>query len=81
MCSSDLNERDHAVFVAFLPADAPRFAVSVLLEHAGGGGAQAGPLMREVIKLLLEREKRDSPPPASGVPAATAQSPLARVPG
>ena len=76
------NERDHAVFVAFLPADAPRYAVSVLLEHAGGGGAQAGPLMREVIKLLLEQEKRETSPPATGAPAAaTVQSPQARVPG
>ena len=74
--------RSHAVFVAFLPADAPRYAVSVLLEHAGGGGAQAGPLMREVIKLLLEQEKRETSPPATGVPAAaTVLSPQARVPG
>lgn len=66
-------ERDHAVFVAFVPAEAPRYAVSVLLEHAGGGGAQAAPFAREVIKLLLDRP--------AGPAAAAEQSAERRVPG
>jgi penicillin-binding protein 2 len=41
--------RDHAWFVAYVPADTP-FAVVVLVEHGGHGGSAAVPLAREMIK-------------------------------
>ncbi len=44
----------HAWFVGFAPAQDPRVAVAVLLENAGGGGAVAAPLAREVIRQALE---------------------------
>jgi penicillin-binding protein 2 len=43
--------RDHAWFTAFAPADKPEIAVTVLLEHGGGGGANAAP----IAKVILER--------------------------
>lgn len=52
------RQRDHALFVAYAPADAPRYAVSVVMEHAGGGGQMAGPVVGDVFKLLVESEKK-----------------------
>lgn len=50
------NARDHALFVAYVPADAPRYAVAAIVEHGGGGGAVAAPLVRDVIEAVLEAE-------------------------
>lgn len=48
-----LRFRDHAWFVAFAPAMAPRIAVAVLIEHGGHGASAAGPVAREMIKTYL----------------------------
>ena len=61
------EQRDHALFVAYFPAAKPKYAVSVVLEHAGGGGAQAAPLARDLIKLLLEKDRQE---PSVAPPAA-----------
>jgi penicillin-binding protein 2 len=45
--------RDHAWFVAFAPADAPRIAVAVLVENAGFGAANAAPVARKVLDAYL----------------------------
>lgn len=46
--------RDHALFIAFAPADAPKIAIMVLAEHAGGGGgAIAAPIARQVMDAYL----------------------------
>jgi penicillin-binding protein 2 len=55
------EQRDHALFVAYVPADKPRYAVSVVVEHGGGGGATAGPVMRDVISQLLARDPAAKP--------------------
>lgn len=47
--------RDHAWFVAYAPADAPKIAVVVLIEHGGQGGSVAAPLAREMIRRYLSR--------------------------
>ena len=44
---------DHAWFVAYAPAYAPRIAVAVLVEHGGHGGEDAAPLARRVIAVGL----------------------------
>jgi len=48
--------RDHALFVAFAPVDAPRIAVAVILEHGGGGSTDAAPVAKEVIEAWLDQE-------------------------
>ena len=48
--------RDHGLFVAFAPADAPRYAISVVLEH-GNHGAAAGVIARDVMTYLFEPER------------------------
>ncbi len=45
--------RDHGLFVAFAPAAAPRYAISVVLEH-GNHGAAAAVIARDVITYLFE---------------------------
>jgi len=46
--------RDHAWFVAVAPADAPKIAVAVLIEHGGHGGSAAAPIAKELIKAYLQ---------------------------
>lgn len=46
--------RDHALFVAFAPADAPKYAVSVIVEHGAHGGTAAAPVARDVLTYLFE---------------------------
>jgi penicillin-binding protein 2 len=45
--------RDHAWFIAFAPADAPRIAVAVLVENAGFGSQNAAPVARKVLDTYL----------------------------
>ncbi|MDH5435949.1 MAG: penicillin-binding protein 2, partial [Gammaproteobacteria bacterium] len=52
--------RDHALFIAFAPADKPRIAIALIVENAGGGGANAAPIARKVMDAYfnnLENEK------------------------
>jgi penicillin-binding protein 2 len=49
----DRRMQDHAWFVAYAPADDPKVAVAVLVEHGGHGGSVAGPLASRVIKAGL----------------------------
>jgi len=45
--------RDHALFVAFAPADAPKLAVAVLVENGGFGSAAAAPIARAIFDAYL----------------------------
>ena len=47
------ERRDHALFVAFAPYDAPRLALSVVIEHGGGGSAAAAPIARDIMLAAL----------------------------
>jgi penicillin-binding protein 2 len=44
---------DHAWFAGYVPADQPRIAFVVVLEHAGSGGHAAGPVARKFVEALL----------------------------
>ncbi len=50
----DWKYRDHAWFVAYAPADSPRIAVAVLVEHGGHGGSAAAPIAKLVIERWLQ---------------------------
>ena len=47
------KERDHALFVAYAPADAPRYAVAVVVEHGGGGSLAAAPIARDALLRVM----------------------------
>ncbi len=48
------NRPDHAWFAGYAPADNPRVAFAVVIEHGGSGGKVAGPIARDFVKTLLE---------------------------
>jgi len=49
--------KDHNWFIAFAPIDDPRYAISVLIEHGGLGGATAAaPRAREVMRVALLKD-------------------------
>jgi penicillin-binding protein 2 len=45
--------RDHALFIAYAPAEKPTIALSVLVENGGPGGATAAPIARKVLDYYL----------------------------
>jgi penicillin-binding protein 2 len=47
------NRRDHALFVGYAPYDAPRYAISVVVEHGGGGSTAAAPIARDILLRAL----------------------------
>jgi penicillin-binding protein 2 len=49
----------HAWMAGYLPADDPRWAVTVVIEHGGRAGTAAGPVFRRIAEELTTR---DSPP-------------------
>jgi penicillin-binding protein 2 len=45
--------RDHALFIAYAPADKPTIAVAVMVENGGHGGSTAAPIARQVFDYYL----------------------------
>jgi penicillin-binding protein 2 len=43
------ERRDHALFVGYAPFDNPKYSVSVVVEHGGGGSLAAAPIARDII--------------------------------
>ncbi|MDO9641175.1 MAG: penicillin-binding protein 2 [Pseudotabrizicola sp.] len=60
------NRRDHALFVAFAPFDAPRYAVTVVVEHGGGGSTAAAPIARDIMLFA----QHGGLPPTDAYPAS-----------
>ena len=52
------NLRDHALFIAFAPADNPKIALALIVENGGWGAEVAGPIARHVLDYyLVDRQK------------------------
>ncbi len=47
------RHRDHALFIAYAPAEQPTIALAVLVENGGHGGATAAPIARKVLDYFL----------------------------
>jgi penicillin-binding protein 2 len=47
------DERDHAWFVGYAPADRPEIAFAVVVEHGGHGGTTAAPIVRHVLETFF----------------------------
>ena len=50
------EQRHHGLFVGYAPVNAPRYVVSVIVEHGVGGSTSAAPIARD---LLIEAQKRN----------------------
>jgi penicillin-binding protein 2 len=53
--------RDHALFIAYAPAEKPTIAVGILVENAGHGGSVAAPIARKVFDYYVAGIKPASP--------------------
>ncbi len=51
--------RDHALYIAFAPADKPRIAIAIIVENAGFGSAAAAPIARKAFDYYLLGDKGD----------------------
>ena len=60
------ERRDHALFVAFAPVEAPRYAIAVVVEHGGGGSRAAAPIARDIMLQALY----DGTPPIEAYPSS-----------
>jgi penicillin-binding protein 2 len=47
------RRRDHALFLCYAPFDDPKYAVSVVVEHGGGGSTAAAPIARDMMMRAL----------------------------
>ncbi|HEX7081765.1 MAG TPA: penicillin-binding protein 2 [Gammaproteobacteria bacterium] len=45
----DERLRDHGLFIAYAPAEAPEIAVAVVVENGGGGSSAAAPVARKML--------------------------------
>ncbi|VVD91230.1 penicillin-binding protein 2 [Pandoraea soli] len=63
-------KRDHALFIAFAPADDPKIAVALIVENAGWGAAQAGPVARRLLDYYLIDEPKERAAEAAALQAA-----------
>ena len=53
--------RDHALFVAYAPTIAPRYAISVVVDHGGGGSKTAAPIARDIMLEVLKKDPARKP--------------------
>jgi penicillin-binding protein 2 len=65
--------RDHALFVAFAPAERPRIAVTVVVENGGSGSATAAPIASTVMQRFLRGPADPVTAPRSKLVALGAQ--------
>ena len=48
------KNRDHALFVGYMPSEKPRYSLSVVIEHGGSGASTAAPIARDVFKFIKD---------------------------
>ena len=58
--------RDHALFIAFAPADDPQIAVAVVVENGGAGSSAAAPIARQVMDTYLTALNKQHKPLPTG---------------
>jgi len=73
----DERLRDHALFMAYAPADKPQIALALIVENVGWGATAAAPVARAVLDYWLdssnEHKRKVTQPPQSTATLATAQ--------
>ena len=63
----DERHRDHALFIAYAPADDPKIALAIIVENGEHGGSTAGPIARKVMDYYLLGKLPDVPAVAAPV--------------
>ena len=72
----DERHRDHALFIAYAPAEDPKIALAVIVENGGHGGSAAGPIARKVMDYYLLGKL----PPVEIEPETNPKNPTATAP-
>ena len=67
--------RNHAVFIAFAPADDPKLAIAVFIENGGHGGSVAAPIAKRIFDAYLLGKYDDAPVQDPTGPEAAAEEP------
>jgi penicillin-binding protein 2 len=71
------HQRDHSLFAAFAPAEAPKIAVAIIVENAGFGAAAAAPIVRRVFDYWLT-DQYPNEQDLAAVQAGKAAAPLGK---
>jgi len=58
--AQNLHGKDHALFICFAPAAAPRIAIAVMVENAGHGSTAAAPIARKVLEMYFHPAAAES---------------------
>jgi len=45
--------RDHAIFIAYAPADDPAICIAIVMENSGHGGAMAAPIAKRILTAFF----------------------------
>ncbi|HPF21935.1 MAG: penicillin-binding protein 2 [Hyphomonas sp.] len=53
--------RDHALFVAYAPADNPKYACAIVVEHGESGSGAAGPVARDILSYAIRSNSGRKP--------------------
>ena len=64
--------RDHALFIAFAPAEHPKIALALIVENGGWGAESAGPIARKVLDYYLVGKNKPGIQAAAVAAAASA---------
>ena len=46
------KNKDHALFVGYMPSNKPKYAISVIIEHGGSGASTAAPIAKNVFNYI-----------------------------
>lgn len=69
----DWHLRDHSLFVGYVPHDKPRYAITVVIEHGGGGAQVAAPIARDAMVHLLQSGRFKQAAKAEATPDTSPQ--------
>lgn len=68
--------RHQALFVGYAPADNPKIAVAVVVEHGGYGGSTAAPIARKIFDAWLLGKMPEPPAPSAASRPGAAAAPV-----
>ena len=52
----DWKNKDHALFVGYMPSENPKYAISVVIEHAGSGASTAAPIAKRTFDYIYKQK-------------------------
>ncbi len=50
------KNRDHALFVGYMPSEKPKYAISVIIEHGGSGASTAAPIANQIFNYVSKNK-------------------------